>query len=161
MRVPRRFDVARDLLDKGFLRLEDGLVAQPFPELDHEPLAVEVAFVLEEVGLDPSLAATVMGIRSDRDGGSVPTRGARVNPVPRACEVRLESEVCRRVSEGPAALISRHDNSVQLERPAEHLGRSDHVALGKCSSDGGRRHAFDHGRYGDVEAEALEHCEIA
>ena len=161
MRFPCRFDVPRDLLDERFLRLEDGLVAQPFPELDHEPLAVEVAFVLEEVGLDPSLAAAVVWIRSDRDRGSVPTRRARVDPVLRASEVRLESEVCRRVSKGPAALIPRDDDSVQLERPAEHLGGSDHVALGKCRSDGGRRYAFDHWCYGDVEAEALEQREIA
>src|SRR4051794_3390871 len=41
-RSASRVDVAADLLDQRRLVVEDPLVAQPLPELDEQPLAVEV-----------------------------------------------------------------------------------------------------------------------
>src|SRR6188474_1905924 len=67
----RGFDVAGDLLDECGLRLEDGLVPQSLPQLDDEPLSVEVAVEVEEEGLDPALRAAVVRVRADRDGRAV------------------------------------------------------------------------------------------
>ena len=53
------------------------LVAQPLPELDDEPLAVEVAVEVEQERLDPPLRAAVVRVRADRDCGAVPERLAR------------------------------------------------------------------------------------
>jgi hypothetical protein len=44
-----------DLLDQLPLARERRLVAQPLPELDHEPLAVEIALEVEQERLDPPL----------------------------------------------------------------------------------------------------------
>src|SRR6266545_7598007 len=58
----RFLDVAGDLGDELLLALEGALVAQASPKLEHEPLAVEVAFEVEEVRLDAPFAAAVMRI---------------------------------------------------------------------------------------------------
>src|SRR5437016_354549 len=54
---PRRraccLDVECDLRDEVGLALEGPLVAKPFPELDDEPRAVEIALEVEHEGLDP------------------------------------------------------------------------------------------------------------
>ena len=77
----RPLDVAGDLLDQLGLAPEDLLVAEPLPDLDHEPLAVEVALEVEQVRLDPPLAAAVVRIRADRDrrpmGWPRPSAGRR------------------------------------------------------------------------------------
>src|SRR6185312_13322514 len=53
----RGLDVGGDLLDERRLGLEDGLVSQALPELDHEALPVQIAVEIEEVRLDPPLRA--------------------------------------------------------------------------------------------------------
>ena len=103
--------------------LEDRLVAEPLPQLDDEPLAVEVALEVEEERLDPPLRAAVVRVRADRDRGAVPERLARVDPVARADELRVHRDVGRRVAERPAALVAGDDEAVELERPAEHPAR--------------------------------------
>src|SRR6188472_4569821 len=74
----RGLDVARDLLDECCLRVEDGLVPQPLPHLDDEPLPVEVALEIQEEGLDAALGASVVRVRPDRDRGTMPEPEARV-----------------------------------------------------------------------------------
>src|SRR5256885_13698896 len=74
-------DVAGDLRDELLLALEGALVAQATPELKHEPLAVEVAFEVQEVRLAPPLAAAVVRVGADRDCRPVTFRGARVDSV--------------------------------------------------------------------------------
>ena len=83
---PRRLDVAADLRDELLLRREDRLVAEPLPDLDDEPLAVEIAVEVEQVRLDPALGAAVVRVRADRDGGTMLERCARVDAVARADE---------------------------------------------------------------------------
>src|SRR5262245_46516072 len=83
----RGLDIARDLLDERGLRIEDGLVAKPLPHLDDEPLSVEVAFEIEEEGLDAALGAPVVRVRADRDGGAMAEPEAGVDAVLRAREV--------------------------------------------------------------------------
>ena len=72
-----RLDVAADLGDELLLGGEHRLVAQPLPDLDDEPLAVEIAVEVEQVRLDPALGAAVVRVRADRDGGAVPERRTR------------------------------------------------------------------------------------
>ncbi len=60
-RLARGVDVEGDLVDEGVLRRKHRLVAQAFPHLDDEPLAVEIAVEVEKIRLDPALAAAVMG----------------------------------------------------------------------------------------------------
>ena len=79
----RRLDVAADLLDQRLLALEDLLVAQALPELDDEPLAVEVAVEVEQERLDAPLGAAVVRIRPDRDRRAMVERRARVDAVAR------------------------------------------------------------------------------
>src|SRR5205085_1446165 len=58
---PGRLDIPRNLFDEVALRLERLLVPQPQPELDDEPLAVEIADEVQQVRLDPPFAAAVVG----------------------------------------------------------------------------------------------------
>ena len=60
-----------DLRDELVLAVERALVAEPAPELDDEPLAVEVCRVVEKERLDAPFAASVVRVRADRDGGAV------------------------------------------------------------------------------------------
>ena len=80
VRRPRRLDVARDLRDQLFLGREHRLVAEPLPELDDEPLAVEVAVEVEQVRLDAPLGAAVVRVRAHRDRRPVLERAARIDP---------------------------------------------------------------------------------
>ena len=83
--------------------LEDRLVPQPLPELDDQPLAVEIAGVVEQIRLDPPLGAAVVGIRADRDRGEVVerrprrrSRSAGRSGGRRARGSRSDSRACRR-----------------------------------------------------------------
>ena len=76
-RLSRRLDVAGDLVDQLLLAREHLLVAEPLPQLDDEPAAVEVAVEVEQVRLDPPLLAAVVrdSCRSrSRPDGRAPRR---------------------------------------------------------------------------------------
>src|SRR5262245_6210460 len=111
----RGLHVAGDLLDERSLRVEDGLISKPLPHLDDEPLPVEVAFEIQEEGLDAALGSSVVGVRADRDRGAMPEPEARIDAVLRAREIGLETEVRGRISERAASLVARHDDAVELE----------------------------------------------
>ena len=66
----RRLDVRGDRVDQLRLAREGTLVAQPLPELDHEPPAVQVAVEVEQVRLDPQRRAAVVRVDADRDRGA-------------------------------------------------------------------------------------------
>src|SRR5581483_1072112 len=70
-RLPRAADVVRDRLHQIRLGSERSLVAELLPELHHEAPLVQVAVAVEEERLDAALAAAVVRIRPDRDGGAV------------------------------------------------------------------------------------------
>ena len=86
---------------------------------------------------------------------------ARVDPVAGTGEIRLEPQVRRRVAERPAPLIAGDDDTVELERPAEHRRCGDDVPFREGRTNRRRRHALDLRRYQHVEAEALEQRQIA
>src|SRR5690242_16596298 len=56
------FDVLGDLRDELRFRLESPFVPEAQPQLDDEPLAVEVALEVEQVRLDPPLFPAVVRI---------------------------------------------------------------------------------------------------
>src|SRR5690348_7044439 len=84
---PGGLDVLGDLGDQVGLGLEGPLVPEPEPELHDEPLAVQVALEVEQVGFDPTLVAAVMRVDADRDGGAVPAPRAGVDAVGRDGEL--------------------------------------------------------------------------
>src|SRR5512134_737143 len=75
----RSLDVGGDLGDQRGFRLEHRLVPEALPQLDDEPLPVEVALEVEEVRLDPALGAAVVRIRPDRDRRAVAEPESRVD----------------------------------------------------------------------------------
>src|SRR4051812_3663368 len=67
--LPRAGDVDVDLRDEGLDRLEPQLVAQPGPDLEAQPLSVEIAVVVEQVSLHGQLAGrNEGGVRPDGEG---------------------------------------------------------------------------------------------
>src|SRR4051794_26323473 len=70
-------DVLRNLGDEGGLALERALLAQALPQLEDQPVPVEVAVEVEQKRLDPALAPAVVRIRADRYGRTVLARRAR------------------------------------------------------------------------------------
>src|SRR4249919_1459884 len=154
-------DVAGDLLHEGVLALEDRLVPEALPQLDHEAPSVQVAVEVEEIRLDAPLRAAVVRVRADGDRGSVAEAESRVDPVPRAREVRLQAQVRRRVAERPSTLVARDDDTVELERPAEHARCGHDVTLRQRGSDRRRRDAGQLRHHHDLESEPLQEREIA
>src|SRR5437763_13593554 len=77
----RAADVVREGGNEPGLGGEGSLFAQPFPQLDDEPRAVQVALEVEEIRLDASLRAAVVRVRADRDRRGTAERGAGVHPV--------------------------------------------------------------------------------
>src|SRR5207245_4544208 len=125
------------------LALERALRAQPSPQLEHEPLAVEIALPVEEVRLDPALGAAVMGIDADRDCRPAVADRARVDAVRRDEQLRIDAKVRRRKAERAPALVTADDGPVQLERTPEKLGRTANVALMRARADRRRGDAVD------------------
>src|SRR5215210_1536235 len=164
--LPRRLDVARDLVDQLLLALEDLLVAQPLPELHHEPTPVEVAIEVEQVGLDPPLLAAVVRVRADRDRGApdlpvVEPGGAGVDPVRRHDQARLHREVRGRIAERPASLVAADDDAVELGWTTEQLRRPRDLARVQAPPDLRRRDALEQRHRHHRVAEAREHVEVA
>ena len=122
-------DVARDLRDQLLLALERASSRSRSPELDDEPPAVEVALEVEQERLDAALAAAVVRVRPDRDGGAVLPGRAGVDPVLRHEELRADVEVRRREAERAAARVACDDDAFDLDRPPEQLRRALDVAL--------------------------------
>ena len=87
------------------------------PELDDEPLAVEVAVEVEQERLDPSLRAAVVRVRADRDCGAVPERLPGVDPV------RAGRRVARPLRCSPSGSRACHRASPATTMPSSSNGR--------------------------------------
>ena len=143
-----------DLRDQLGLALEGPLVAQALPELERQPLAVQVAGEVEQERLDPALAAAVVRVGADRDRGAVTVRGARVDAVARDEQARLRPQVRGREAERAAARVACDDRSDHLGRPPEQPCRPVDLAGAEQVADPGRRDALDERHGARVEAEA-------
>src|SRR5579884_4205063 len=160
-RCPRRLHVPRDLLDELVLARERLLVAQPPPELDHEPLTVLIALPVEQEGLDPPLVAAVVGIDADRDRRADVRDRPRVDAVRRHCELRPHVEVGGREAEPRAAVISADDDALDLEGPPEQARRLGHLARLREGADSRGRDSLDERHRAHVEPERREQPEVA
>src|SRR3954447_11361635 len=107
LRAPGRLHVPGDLLDELGLAGERPLVADPAPELDDQPPAVEVAFEVEQERLDAPLVAAVVRVRADRDRGAVLAGGARVDAEGGDEQPRLDGQVRGREAERAAPRVAR------------------------------------------------------
>src|SRR3954454_12749600 len=116
---PRLLEVAGDLADEIRLARERPLVAEPPPELDDQPLAVEVALVVEQERLDAQLRAAVVRVDADRGGRAVAGRRPGVDPVRGHEQVRLDLDVGGRESERAAPRVTAHTDAVDLDGPAQ------------------------------------------
>ena len=65
-RGARLLHVRRDLGDQRRLALECELVAEALPELDHEPVAIQVAVPVEQVGFDAPTCAAAIAVYNSR-----------------------------------------------------------------------------------------------
>src|SRR5207253_1605734 len=101
---PRLLDVARDLLDELRFAGEGALVAQPLPQLDDEPLAVEVSLPVQEIRLDAAFRAAVVRVDADRDRRPALADCAGVDAVPRYEHRRVDAQVRGGEPERPASL---------------------------------------------------------
>ena len=159
----RRLDVARDLRRPAPPRSRRrALVAQPLPELDDEPPAVEVALEVEQERLDPPLAAAVVRVRADRDRRPVAERRAGVDPVRAARAGRGSSArfAVGKPSVPPRGSPATTTPSTSGGRPSSLRGAATSPS---CSerADPRRRDAVDARHRRDVEAEPLEQLEVA
>src|SRR5215204_1612218 len=164
--LPRRLDIARDLVDQLLLAAENLLVAQPLPELDHQTAPVEVAVEVEQVGLDPPLLAAIVWIRADRDRGAarlsiLEAGGAGVDPVRGHDQARLDRQVRRRIAECPPSLVATDDDAVQLGRTSQQLRRLGDLTRVQAPPDLRRGDAGEQRHPEHLVAETREQVEIA
>src|SRR5918994_1643804 len=156
-----RLDVARDLVDQLLLALEHLLVPQPFPQLDDQPPAVQVALEVEQVRLDPALLTAVVRVRPDRDRRPMVQRGAGVDPVPGHEHGRVDAEVRGRVAERAAPLVARNDEAVELGRAPEQARRLADLAGVQVPPDLRRRHAREQRHRPHLVPEPGQQVEVA
>src|ERR1044072_8929576 len=78
---------------------ERALVAEAFPELDRQPLPVEVAVEIEQIRLDAKRRAAVVRVDADRARAAVAERLADVDPSRGQELIRIRLEVRRREAE--------------------------------------------------------------
>src|SRR5512133_2794084 len=141
--------------------LEGLLVPQPFPELDDQPPAVEVAREVEEEGLDASLAAAVVRVHHDRDGRAPILCRARVDPIQGHPQLRPDVEVRGREAERPAAGVAGDDDPLDFDWTAERgCSRLDVAGTHKLP-DSARGDVLEQRDGTRIEAEALEGREVA
>src|SRR2546429_479719 len=159
--LPSGFHVASDLLHELSLRRERALLAEPGPELEDEPLPVEVALEVEEERLHPALLAAVVRVRPDRDCGAVPVGGAGIDPVRGDEERRVHVEVGGGVAERPAALVARDHDPLHLRRPPERSRGAADLAGVQEAPDLRRRDAVRELHRPHLEAQPREKVEVA
>src|SRR5712691_11396141 len=154
-------DVSGDLLDQLALAFERALVAQAPPQLEYEPLAVQIAFEVEQERLDAPLLAAVVRVRPNRDrrARSMPETG--VDAVCRHDQARVDCQVRRREAERPAPCVAGDDDALDLRGPAEQRGRPLHLAGADEPADMRRGDALDERHGPHLEAEAAQQLDVS
>jgi hypothetical protein len=137
------------------------LLADPAPELDHEPLSVQVAVEVEQVRLHPALDAVEVRVRSDGDSGPPPAARAGVDRVGRDEKAFRHVEVRSRKAELAAAAVATDDDPLDLRGPPEQGGAPLDLARADELPDAARRDVLHERDPPYVEAESLEQREIA
>ena len=136
----RLLDVPCDLRDELGLARERHLVAEPLPELDDEPLPVEIALPVEQERLDAPLGAAVVRVDADRDGRAEVAGRAGVDPEAGDEQIRLDLEVGGREPERAAPLVAADDDPLDLDGPPEQSGGlADLAARTRAGGSGSTR----------------------
>src|SRR3954447_4172818 len=120
-------DVGGDLLGQGLDRGEELLSAQPLQEVDPQPPAVEVALVVDQVGLDePPAARLELRAHADVHRGGLPFGQRRVDALVGPHEAGVGHQVRRGVAQLPAPAVAVDDLAPDLEgTPQEDPGVGD------------------------------------
>src|SRR3954471_7241757 len=158
--LPPCLDVLRNLGNEGGLALEGALLAQTLPQLEDQPVPVEVAIEVEQKRLDPALAPAVVRIRADRDGRTVLARRARVDPELGHEQLRVEAEVRGREAERATPCIARHDRAVELGGGPAPSRRPIDLAAAEQVADPRRRDALGERHRANIESSPLELREV-
>src|SRR2546425_8363199 len=154
-------DVSGDLVDQLALAFERALVAQAPPQLEHEPLAVEIAFEVEQERLHAPLLTAVVRVRPDRDRRTRPMPETGVDAVCGHDQARVDRQVRRREAERPAPRVAGDDDALDLGGPAEQRGRPLHLAAADKPADTRRGDALDERHWPHLEAEAAQQLEVS
>src|SRR3954470_645813 len=91
--------VGGDRFDELRFRAEADLVAEPLPQLDHEPLPVEIGVEVEQMRLGAPLGAAGGRVGADRDRRRVAEGRAGVDAQLRDEDAGRSLQICRRKAE--------------------------------------------------------------
>src|SRR6476659_7204863 len=103
--------------------------------------------------LDPPLVTAVVRVDADRDRGAVAKCRPRIDAVGRDEDLWSDGEVGRRIPERSAALVSEHDDALDLGRATEEPCGPNDLALPQQAPDRSRGDPGYHGHRAHVEAE--------
>ena len=135
----RLLDVAVHLLDQFLDLVVRALAAQALDEGDPQGLAVEVLFVIDQVGLDQDPPAGLEGRPdADVDRGRHAVGKGGVDAVTGDHEAVVGDEVRGREAQLAAALVAFDHRALDHERGAEAAPGAGHVAGGDLGPDPGR-----------------------
>lgn len=138
--VGRGAYIAVDLCSKLIRRLERTIVAHSLHHVDFDPKVVQVRLrVREEMELTSTCVRAERRAPADVEKPVCPLtiddRSSEVDPVARQKHLRVESEVCRRVTEGPSDPISRRNAPDQHRRSSEQSAGLEDPAGAKEGPD--------------------------
>src|SRR5919201_1455260 len=160
-RRSRLLHVGCDLPDEVTLARKRLLVAKVLPQLDDEPLTVEVALEIEEVHLHAPFHAAVVRIHSDRHGRATAARRAGIDAMPRHEQLGRNVEVRGREAERSPALVAEGHLPLDLRRSPEQDRRGGDLPDAGEPEDLRRRHTGDEWYRVDGESQPLEKSGVA
>src|SRR5262249_46322995 len=155
----RPLDIVTDRRHELLERVEAALLADRAPQLDDEPLVVEIAVEVEQVRLHPALDAVEVRIGADRDRSPTVARPARVHAVRRDEELVRDVEVCGREPELPSAAVPSNDDSLDLGRATEQRRRPLYLPRTQELPHPARGDVLDERHRSHIEAELREKVE--
>src|SRR4029077_19142418 len=147
-------DVVVDRSHEPLERVEPALLPDRRPDLDDEPLAVEVVVEVEQMGLDPTLDTVEVRVRANRDCRSMIAGPTGVDSVGRDEKVLRNVEVRRREPELATASVAAYDDPLDFGRPSEQRRRSPDLARADKLTDPAGRDVLVERHPAHVEAEA-------
>src|SRR2546421_5154758 len=142
-------------------RVEPALLADRAPQLNDQPLAVQIAVEIEQMRLDPPLDAVEMRVRPDRHRRAPVVRPARIDAVRRNEERFGDVQVRGGKPELTATSVTADDNPLNLRRSPEQRRGGLGLAGVNELPDAARGDILDERHPPHIETEPLEQREIA
>src|SRR5438270_2471660 len=116
---PRPLDIVVDRGHELLERVEPALLADRAPQLNDQPLAVQIAVEIEQMRLDAPLDAVEMRVRPDRYRRAPVVRPARIDAIRRNEESFGDVQVRGGKPELAATSVTADDNPLNLRRSPE------------------------------------------